>query len=381
MIVMTACSFTSEAPDSESNPTWVDAWEAAPSGVVPHRCSGSSPISAFPGNEARSQTLRFSIRPSVEGTAIRVRLTNRLSDAPLAIRHVTVGTNRDVLFENRRAFTIPANADAISDSVVTDVDPDRLLTISIAVASGGPLTWHADGPAAVFASRAGTGDLTTAAASRFTSRLLSAPVLNGLQVRKRRPTTAIAAIGDSLTEAGTSAPQDHWLDILGDRLERSGVTRALINAGITCNRLLRATPAGGPAASERFAFDVLNREGVSHVILFEGTNDLSSSATADQLIAAITDLAQRARRAGIKPIGATLFPTNGPSSTQHASRRALNRWIRTTDELDGYLDFDRVIRDPANPDRINPRYNADGIHVNARGRRAMGKAINLSLFS
>ena len=148
--------FTSEAADREQGPTWVDAWEAAPSGVVPHRCSGSNPISAFPNNLARSQTLRISIRPSVAGTAIRVRLSNRLSESPLVIRHVTVGVNRDVLFQNGRAVTIAAGADVISDTVVADVTPDRPITISIAIASGGPLTWHAEGPTSAYASSAGT---------------------------------------------------------------------------------------------------------------------------------------------------------------------------------------------------------------------------------
>lgn len=381
MALTAACSFASESSSSKGAPTWVDAWEAAPSGVMPHRCSGSSPISAFPNNKARSQTLRISVRPSVAGAAIRVRLSNRLSDAPLEIRRVTVGDQRDALFRGARAVTIPARRETTSDTVLVDADPDRLVTVSIAIASGGPLTWHADGPASTYASPAGSGDLTTARTNARFIRLLSAPVLTGLQVQTPRPTTAIAAVGDSLTEAGTSAPADHWLDILGDRLDRIGITRALINSGITCGRLLASTPAGGPATSERFDADVLARASVSHVILFEGINDLTSGATADALIAALTDLATRARDAGLQVIGATLVPRNGSPSSQHAQRRALNRWIRTTDALDGYIDFDRVIRDPANPDRINPAYNADGIHVNARGRRAMGRAINLSLFS
>ena len=173
-------------------------------------------------------------------------------------------------------------------------------------------------------------------------------MVSGLQVRTPSPTTAIVAVGDSLTEAGPM-PADHWLDILGDRLKRSGTRRATVNAGISCNRVLTSTPGGGPSATSRFAADVLARQGVSHVLLFEGVNDLTSGATADALIAAITDMATRARAAGIHVIGATLFPRNGAPASQRLQRRALNRWIRTTDVLDGYLDFDRVIRDPLTP--------------------------------
>ncbi|MBA3652715.1 MAG: hypothetical protein H0W70_00825 [Actinobacteria bacterium] len=388
-----ACSSAPGGSERESGPAWVDAWQAAPSGVVPHRCATSSAVSAFPKNAARPQTLRLSIRPSVAGDAVRVRLSNRLSDTALEVRHVTVGqhedgataasgTLRDVLFASSRAVSVPPRGDTLSDATVIAVTPDRLVTISIAVASGGPLTWHADGPALAYATRPGRGDVSTAAAaSAFTERLPSAAVVTGLQVHTPRPTKAIVALGDSFTDAGTIAPTDRWLDIIGERLKRRGVTRALLNAGITCNRLLHSSPGGGPDASTRFAADVLNKEGASHVVLFEGTNDLVSGAQSDALIAAIGELAARARSAGLRAIGATVFPRNGAPPNERAQRQALNRWIRTTDALDGYLDFDRVIRDPADPDRINPAYNADGVHVNARGRRAMGAGVNLSLFS
>ena len=46
------------------------------------------------------------------------------------------------------------------------------------------------------------------------------------------------------------------------------------------------------------------------------------------------------------------------------------------------IDFDAVVRDPTNPDLINPIYDlGDHIHPNPLGYLVMGQSIDLSLFS
>ena len=58
------------------------------------------------------------------------------------------------------------------------------------------------------------------------------------------------------------------------------------------------------------------------------------------------------------------------------SARADGRAIRTP-----VIDFDRVLRDPANPSRMRPEYSSgDGVHPNDTGYRAMADAIPLFLF-
>jgi hypothetical protein len=45
------------------------------------------------------------------------------------------------------------------------------------------------------------------------------------------------------------------------------------------------------------------------------------------------------------------------------------------------LDFDRVVRDPADPDLIFPPFNCgDGIHPSPIGYYQMGKSVDLDLF-
>jgi hypothetical protein len=87
----------------------------------------------------------------------------------------------------------------------------------------------------------------------------------------------------------------------------------------------------------------------------------------------------------VKVIIATILPFGG--STSHSSpdkeklRQQINRWIRTSGEPDGVVDFDAVIHDPADPSRMQKQFDSgDHLHPNQAGSRAMGDAIDLSLF-
>ena len=59
----------------------------------------------------------------------------------------------------------------------------------------------------------------------------------------------------------------------------------------------------------------------------------------------------------------------------------VNHWIRTTRQLDGFVDFAKATRDPAHPSAFAPAYDSgDHLHPNDAGFRAMVAAIPLSLF-
>jgi lysophospholipase L1-like esterase len=65
-----------------------------------------------------------------------------------------------------------------------------------------------------------------------------------------------------------------------------------------------------------------------------------------------------------------------------AARLAVNNWILTSGAFDATVDFDRVVRDPANPKQLNPAYNnGDRLHPNDAGYKAMAEAIDLAIFT
>ncbi len=135
--------------------------------------------------------------------------------------------------------------------------------------------------------------------------------------------------------------------------------------------------------------------GVVSVILMESINDIGhpgsadlpeQSVTAEDIIAGMRQIADRAREHGLRVFGATLTPyadTVYPgfyTKEGEVKRQAVNRWIRESDVLDGVLDFDAVVRDPALPDHIAAAYDCgDHLHPNDAGYRKMGEAIDLSL--
>jgi len=60
----------------------------------------------------------------------------------------------------------------------------------------------------------------------------------------------------------------------------------------------------------------------------------------------------------------------------------VNQWIRTTNVLDGFVDFDKATQDPANPSVFSTTADGgDHLHPGDAGYKAMGESIDLKLFT
>ena len=152
----------------------------------------------------------------------------------------------------------------------------------------------------------------------------------------------------------------------------------------------------GVNALARFDRDVLAQPGVKYVIVLEGINDLghagpsapaSETVSAEDIIAGLKQMIERAHEHGLKIFGATLTPSEGAAAKgyftpeKEVKRKAVNEWIRTGKAFDGFIDFEKAVRDPAHPDRMLATYDGgDHLHPGDAGYKAMGEAIDLSLF-
>ena len=124
------------------------------------------------------------------------------------------------------------------------------------------------------------------------------------------------------------------------------------------------------------------------LVVLEGINDIGMGAaappSADQIIAAYRQMIARVRPQGIKVYFATLLPYEGARyfhENGEAVRQRVNTWMRTSGEADGVIDFDAVMRDPANPRRMKAGLQSgDWLHPNDAGYRVMGESIDLALF-
>jgi lysophospholipase L1-like esterase len=202
----------------------------------------------------------------------------------------------------------------------------------------------------------------------------------------------VVALGDSITEGFGSTVNEFrdWPDRLAERLSHDRRTRAwsVVNAGINSNRLLHDGPGMGALA--RFDRDVLSVPSAALVVVAEGINDIGYSHTvpveavsADDIVAAYRQLIARAHARGVGIVGCTLSPFAGShyfTAQGEQIRQDVNRWIRTAGEFDGIVDFDAVLRDPANPAEVNSRLQrGDHLHPNDAGYAALADAVDLGV--
>lgn len=384
---------------------WVPAWGTA---AAP-QLSDDQQMRAG-GLMFETQTVREIVHVSIGGSEVRVRLSNafgkdavEIGAAHLAVRskdsRIAQGSDRTLTFSGNLTFTIPANAEALSDPVKLEVPAAGDLAISLFLpkaTAGGGIHYSASQTSYV-----GPGDLTSAASFATSTPLRSWVFLAGVDVRAPEAAWALVAFGDSITDGArsTNDANHRWPDLLADRLRaRRGPEIGVVNAGIGGNRILHdgTNIRFGVNALARFDRDVLAVPGIRYVIVLEGINDIghagssappSEEVSAEEIIAGMKQMIERAHEKGIKIFGATLTPFEGTtikdyfSPAKEIKRKAVNEWIRTGKAFDGVFDFDKAIRDPQHPDRMLPAYDGgDRLHPGDAGYKAMAEAIDLSMF-
>ena len=176
----------------------------------------------------------------------------------------------------------------------------------------------------------------------------------------------------------------------------------VINMGIDGNQVAGALGnfGQGEPMLRRLTPDVLQVSGARFLLLLGGINDIGepsmaahaaghaqpdANTLATPVIAALQRIAERARQHGLAVYGATLPPfggTQGAFTPQgEAARQSINAWIRGAPIYQGIVDFDATLRDSAQPERMQARFDSgDHIHPNDEGYRAMAQAAPLAWF-
>lgn len=331
------------------------------------------------------ETLRQTLRLAGGGSRVRVRLSNRFGHVPLVVgaaRLAAPGADSPLTFDGAPVVTVPAGAEATSDPLDLAVAAGTDLTVSLYLPEDtGPAT-YAPKPqqTALIARGDRTADPELPGAERLPHRFF----LDGVDVfGAPRPVTV--ALGDSWFEGVGTTPDAHRrsVDVLNGLLPHGWA----VNLGLSGNRLLR--PEVGECGLARFDHDVLAVPGATRVLLHYGINDLvlagtdaEPGPTADDLIAGLTELADRAHAAGLTAHAATLGPFGGPDDPDPVVaagapvRRAVNEWLRGTEVFDSVADIAAAVADPDAPDRILPRFDAgDGMHLDDAGAAVMARVL------
>ena len=171
-----------------------------------------------------------------------------------------------------------------------------------------------------YLSANGSGDAAgEEMATRFTLTTTSMFWLKAIDVSSSPSTGSIVAFGDSITDGTCSTLDGHdrWEDLLALRLALDAAgrgekarTRPLSTkaSAATRSRATACAGAGQSSGLERLDRDVLTHHGVTHVILFMGTNDVRRDASASQVIAGLQDIIKRVKARGLTIIGVTMIP-------------------------------------------------------------------------
>jgi lysophospholipase L1-like esterase len=378
---------------------WVGTWATSP-------MAAKNPTAKFGAEGTDGTTLREIVHISLGGPSVRAIFTNEFGLDPLTIGAAQIALSTEasaitpasalpLTFNGKPSITIPPGALIVSDPVALKVAPGANLAVSLFLPDQpvSQLTLHSFADQTNYLA---PGNVITTASLDNPTPFYSWDFLKGIDVTADEKAASIVTFGDSITDGAHSTRDANarWPDVLARRLQADKKTDhlAVLNEGIGGNRVLHDTT--GPSALARFDRDVLAQAGVKYLVIMESINDIGHATdpakpydvvTAEDLIVGLTQLAIRAHTHGIKVYGATLTPFVGAKYQSPAGeeiRQTINQWIRTTNQLDGVIDFDKVTTDPTHPGMfLILDDSGDHLHPGDAGYKAMGESIDLKLFT
>ena len=399
------------------NGHWIDTWASMPQLTEP----ANLPPAPFnqTGAVFVNATVRQTLHMTVGASQIRLKISNAFGLTNLPITAVTVAlpvngtagihqvqasTLQKVTFSGRSDISIPNGALAVSDPINFKIKPQSMLTVSIYLATGQTTNSITSHPGSRTTSWWQFGDAVSAPALTVSDPKAQSAAhwyfVSAVEAWVPRSTGTLALLGDSITDGrgSTTDQNNRWPDQLLARLQKNPRTRniAISNLAAGGNRIL--ADGLGPNALGRVERDILAHPGVKYVLVFEGVNDIGTAApTADAQAAVYSGLTQayaqivtRIHAFGLPVFGATITPFSAPANftgqpysdpEREKTRQKVNKWIRESGVFDEVLDFDAVLRDPAEKSRLRGEFDSgDYLHPNVRGYQEVAERFDVGVF-
>lgn len=376
--------------------SWQPTWVAAP-----------QPSS----DDLTDKTVRMIVRSSIAGDSVRIRIANtfgstvlRIGSAHIALRDhdsaIAPASDRTLLFDGDKQVDVLPGASILSDPVALHVPELSEVAVSLYVQRAPKTaTMHLQALRTNYLTTGGdhTADAELQQAEMRTAK--SDFFLTGIYVDTSQALPKIVAFGDSITDGAHSTIDKNasWPSQLQALLLRGRRHPVLVlNEGIGGNRLVH--PLAGfddQMGVIRFDRDALAHTNIAAIVVLEGINDIGTTTggeapfdpehpvTATELIRGMKHLIASSHLRGVKIYGGTLPPYAGAryySPKGDAIRTEVNAWIRSSGALDGVVDFDRELEDPANKGRLLPAYDCgDHLHPSDAGYAAMANLVAKTL--
>jgi lysophospholipase L1-like esterase len=396
------------SPDPVHGRQWANTWMTA---TTHGDLAGSTNIGF------NNQSVRLIVHTTVSGAQVRIRLSNEDGDQAVTVGHATVAkpdlstpavsdidasTLHELSFVGQPSAVMQKGAELLSDPVDMAVGNQQDLVVTVYFPTPtGPTTFHGSSRQNNFV---GATDLTQdVTGAGFTiTRVCCWFFISGVDVLRHTNYGPVVVLGDSIGDANGSTlnANTRWPDLVYTRLlaARGNDAPAMLNASLAGNRLnhegtepgaggFPGFPELGTNALARLDDDVFDQIDVRTVITDLGINDIwMSNDSADAIITTLRQLNQQVKEHGAVSLVATLAPYKGNGGPgvwtpeKDATRQAVNAYLLSSTEFDGVIDFDSVLRDPADPAQLRPAYDSgDHIHPNDLGNQAMADAVSLQM--
>jgi lysophospholipase L1-like esterase len=378
---------------TEANQKWVAAWGNAIS-INDRR----------PENYGKNLTLRYPVKMLLSGSALRITLDNFCGTEAVRITSACIakaGAESEILpetcvsltFGGASGATIPAGARLRSDAAEFTVNAGETIAVSLYFADFTELRSAVNITGPLSGGYFAVGDYAAAQqlpmdVSRKTNWVY---FLSDIEVAASYDSRAVICYGDSITAQA-------WPDYLMQRVLDSGSGKtAIIRKAASGTRILRqydniTYDSYGLKGETRFPRECLV-SGADTVIIQHGINDIihpvgeevnpfrpwSDLPTAAEMIEGLRFYIAKAREYGLKVYLGTLLPIEGwrtYADFRETLRCEVNEWMRTTDEADGCIDFDRAVCDPEHPAAFGEGYDSgDHLHPSQAAYARMAQEV------
>jgi lysophospholipase L1-like esterase len=367
-----------------------------------------------------NSTIRQTLFMTAQANQIRIKISNVFGGSNLPITAITVAlpanntagihqiqpsTVKKVTFSGKDGITIPNGALAVSDPINFAIKGEQIVTVTIYLANGQTTNSITSHPGSRTFSWWQFGNAVSSAALDISNSTTQSAAhwyfLSSIEAWVPPKQGSFLIVGDSITDGrgSTNNLNNRWPDLLFRRLQKSSATKHISFGNLAAggNRVL--ADGLGPNAFGRIDRDVLAHPGVQYAMIFEGVNDIGTSATTqaaqdavyDGLVLAYQQMVTLIHSHGIPVFGATITPFSAPSNVtiqpysdplREQTRQRVNKFIRESGTFDEVVDFDKWLADPKIPSQLNPEYDGgDYLHPSVQGYQYLADKFPVDIFS
>jgi lysophospholipase L1-like esterase len=357
-----------------------------------------------PAMYAKDITLRYPVFCPLDATSLRFTFDNFTGKEPITItsatcaktteeRSIDTTSTTTITFNGCPSITIPAGEQVTSDAIDFSVKSGETVSVSFYL---GDFTLLRSGVVVIGPLSKGFYSVgnrceTETLPLDYTRHTDWVYFLSGIEALTDESCHTVVCYGDSITSQA-------WPDYLALRANKLGYTNtAVVRKAASGTRILRqydciTYESYGLQGKTRFPHEfpvtgadtLIIQQGINDIIHPVGTNinpfrPMSDLPTATELIDGLKWYIEQAKKQNLTVYIGTLLPIYGwrtYASFREELKNEINDWIRNNDCADGFIDFDKAVRDAKHKEAFAVGFDSgDHLHPSFAAYEAMANAV------